>query len=108
MANCRAGPGRARTRVLPGWSPPGRRPDGTLRVWAVETGKLVRSVKVRPGRVKALAVSAEGKSAVFASEADHLLHIWDLEKGRSLHRHAGHAHGLLTVAFSADGKEVVT
>ncbi|HKB38761.1 MAG TPA: hypothetical protein VKD72_20125, partial [Gemmataceae bacterium] len=77
-------------------------------VWAVDTGKLVRSVKVRPGRVKALVVSAEGKTAVFASEADHLLHIWDLEKVRSLHRHAGHAHGLLTVAFSADGKEVVT
>ena len=90
--------------------------DRTLKIWDVETGRSLRTLATRttpnaiPGHsdsVNAVAVTADGKRAVSASE-DKTLKVWDLETGRVLHTIEGHSTGVSCVAVTADGKRAVS
>jgi WD40 repeat protein len=82
--------------------------DDVLRVWEAATGKLLRSVKLRPGNVESLVLSGDGQTVAFRSGLDDRLRVWDLKKNRQLGKFVGHRSGPLHVGFSADGKEVIT
>src|SRR5262249_54660198 len=82
--------------------------DDVLRVWEAATGKLLRRLRLRPGDVRSLLLSADGKTNVFDSWIDNALHAWDLEKKRPLRTFPGYRNGPLLVALSVAGTEVVT
>ncbi len=81
--------------------------DGVVRVWDVESGKLVKSlVGVGRGGVTGLAVSGDGKIAASGGsglEEGGNVHLWDVEKGKLKHRFpAFRRHSSVRVALSKD------
>jgi WD40 repeat protein len=63
--------------------------DRALRVWDLEKGKALRTLKGHSNRVQAVAVTPDGYRAVSASH-DQTLRLWDLENGQILHVLQGH------------------
>jgi WD40 repeat protein len=79
--------------------------DGTLRVWNVERGEVVRVLKGHSSPVTACALVGDGRRALSLSEEGTILG-WDLENGASILRlDTGLEYSY--VCFSGDGKRVV-
>jgi WD40 repeat protein len=109
------------------FSPDGRRvltasSDGSARIWDAATGGTITILRGAVqsgdvGLVKSAAFSPDGRRVVTAS-ADKTARIWDAETGRPivalearerpLLRSPYISDGLVSVAFSADGRRVVT
>jgi WD40 repeat protein len=68
---------------------------------------LLRTLEGHSFDVSGVAVTADGKRAVSASE-DHTLKVWDLESGRALRTLEGHSDVVSGVAVTADGKRAVS
>jgi WD40 repeat protein len=64
--------------------------DGTLKVWDLKSGAVLRHLTGHTNGVNAVAVTPDGKRAVSASD-DRTLRMWDLETGAAL------------LSFTADG-----
>ena len=81
--------------------------DKTLKVWDVETGRVLRTLEGHGGWVNGVALSGDGRRAVSAS-SDTTLKVWDLETGRELHILTGHGGWVNGVALSGDGRLAVS
>jgi len=64
--------------------------DKTLKVWDLQTGRIVLTIEGHSDRVEDVAVTSDGKRAISASW-DKTLKVWDLETGRALLTLEGHA-----------------
>jgi len=75
--------------------------DNTLRIWDVETGKLVREMRGHTHTISSIAYAPNGRRAVTAS-FDRSVRVWDVETGKEVARVDG--EGWCTeAAFSFDG-----
>ena len=81
--------------------------DKTLKVWDLETGRALRTLRGHSDSVTGVAVTADGKRAVSASW-DKTLKVWDLETGRAVRTLEGHSDFVYGVAVTADGKRAVS
>jgi WD40 repeat protein len=84
------------------------RAHGSIEVWSVDTGKLIRSFKAHAGRVEALGASPDGN--LLASGSDHgqlQLWSWDGQRKATLSGHDGTAI-VSAVAFSPDSSRVAS
>jgi WD40 repeat protein len=63
--------------------------DETLKVWDLESGRALHTLKGHSKGVNGVAVTVDGKRAVSASD-DKTVKVWDLESGRALHTLKGH------------------
>ena len=82
--------------------------DGGLCLWDVASGKELRQVRAG-GFVTALAFHPDGKTV--ASGGHHgtfAIHFWDTATGKERIPHAGHTIPVSAVAWTPDGKSVVT
>jgi WD40 repeat protein len=61
----------------------------------------------RVGLTDELALSPDGKRAISAGSHDHTARLWDVESGKEIHR-LDHKEAVWAVAFSPDGKRVLT
>src|SRR5262249_15608839 len=68
----------------------------TIRLWEVESGKLVHELKGHQGWVQHTAFTPDGKLLVSAS-MDKTLRLWDVATGREVRVLTGHAGGVQTV-----------
>ncbi|WP_437959531.1 NB-ARC domain-containing protein [Sorangium sp. So ce119] len=81
--------------------------DGTLKMWDLGTGLLVRTLEGHTGRVDGVTVTADGRFAVSAS-SDKTLKIWDLSIGQVVRTLAGHTDNVTGVAVTPDGRFAVS
>jgi hypothetical protein len=81
--------------------------DGTLSLWDIHSGKLLRSLRGHEGAVNAVIFSPDGRTLVSASY-DETLRLWDVATGKLLHELSGHQAAVLTAAFSPDGKRIAS
>ncbi len=91
-------------------TPDGRRvvsgsEDGTLKVWDLESGRVVATLEGHAGEVRACAVTPDGRRVISGSE-DGTLKVWDLESGRVVATLRGHAGSVNACAVTADGRAV--
>ena len=88
--------------------------DGIIPLWDVKTGQLLRELHglsdVRD--VRAVGFSRDGK-VLATGDYDNkqslpVIRLWDAATGKELRRIEGRFHGIESLAFSADGKTVIT
>ena len=82
-------------------------PDGTLRLWDLESGQRLRTLEGHTREVSAVAVTPDGRRAVSASE-DQTLRLWDLGSGQTLRTLEGHTNWVSAVVVTLDGHRAVS
>ena len=82
--------------------------DRTVKVWEVESGRLLRSLEGHAGSVNAVAVSPDGRFIVSGGSWDTTVKVWKVESGRLLHSQEGHTGPVNAVAVSPDGRTIVS
>src|SRR4029453_18466394 len=75
--------------------------DGTVRVWELRHGQLLRTFEHRRLGVRAVATTTDGR-IVLSGGADGMLYLWDTDRGELVARFSGEARRARTaVALSA-------
>jgi RNA polymerase sigma factor (sigma-70 family) len=86
--------------------------DGTIPLWEVRTGKLVRELRREQKMVLALAFSPDGKTLASGDldpKGDAAgVCLWDVAGGKVVREIKGDLGPVSSVAFSADGKAVLS
>ncbi|MFP6685915.1 MAG: WD40 repeat domain-containing protein, partial [Polyangiaceae bacterium] len=78
---------------------------GTVIVWEIRTGAIVKTFRAHEGAVMALAHWSDGSRWASASK-DRKVRIWDTRSGKML-RELQHDDGLSGLSLSPDGKRLV-
>ena len=90
-------------------------PDKTVRVWEIETGRLLRVLRVPIDRVEAASsatsISPDGKLILVGGQLSDdreqfCVYVFDLESGQLIHRLTGLPGGASRFRFSPDGTMV--
>jgi WD40 repeat protein len=76
--------------------------DGVVRIWNLETGKIVRRLKDHSKEVTSVACSPDGKVLASAS-MDGTVRFWDSTTGDLFRIIRGHSTGVTSIAFAPDG-----
>jgi WD40 repeat protein len=93
-------------------------PDGKLLAYGsqeeficlydTETGRKVRKFDKLDSAAMQLAFSPDGCTLAWASENDPPVHVIELASGKERHVFTGHRGGILSLAFSPDGRVLVS
>jgi WD40 repeat protein/tetratricopeptide (TPR) repeat protein len=82
--------------------------DGVICLWDLNTGECLRHLSASDGHgVGSLAFSPDGER-LLASSSDGMLRMWDVESGRALFKIQAHPMGSWAVAFSHDGRHILS
>jgi WD40 repeat protein len=81
--------------------------DGTVRLWDVETGRLVRALVGHNSYVSGLDWSPDGSTLASAGTYDITVRLWDTRTGRPLRILRGHPAEVTQVKWSPDGRNVL-
>lgn len=102
--------GHASNVLSVAFSPDGKRivsgSYDTVKVWDAQSGQETLGLKER--NVSCLAFSPDGKCIVGGSTDTQLVKVWDAESGQRVMTLKGHTWSVLHVAFSQDGKRIVS
>jgi WD40 repeat protein len=91
--------------------------EGSARIWDAATGQKVRTLNDHIDAVNSAAFSPDGKQIVTAGcDRKHWpsvceegsVRIWDAATGQEVRQLSGHTGVVLSVAYSPDGKQIVT
>jgi WD40 repeat protein len=93
--------------------------DGTARLWDLEAGIEIERVSEQPEAVWAVAISRDGKRALFSLGmkqvngewtpiTDHAIRYWDLEKHKLIRLLSGHTEDIRSLTFTADGRRALS
>ncbi len=77
-----------------------------LRVWDVETGEQVGTLRGHSGAVGTVVYSPDGKT--LASGGDTTVRLWDVDTGKVRSILRGHENSVESLAFSADGQTLAS
>jgi len=81
--------------------------DGTIKLWHLETGELIRTFKEETGAIHAIALSPDGETIASGSE-DKTVRLWHLSSGKLDGTFTGHSLPVNAVAFTPDGQTLVS
>jgi len=82
---------------------------GKIKVWDMETGRRLATLKGHSGWVLCVAVFPDGRRVVSGScDNDKTLKVWDVATGKCVATLEGHSYGVMSVAISPDGRRVVS
>jgi WD40 repeat protein len=81
--------------------------DGTIRLWDVESGRLVRALIGHNSYVSGLDWSPDGNTLASAGTYDANVRLWDTRTGQPLRVLKGHPAEVTLVKWSPDGRTVL-
>src|SRR5262245_29096530 len=79
----------------------------TLKLWELARGKVLGQVKL-PGWAYGYSLLPDGKTVLATSHGRMMFGIWDVTTGRRLSPATGHESNLRHLAFTPDGKNLLT
>ncbi len=83
--------------------------DRTIGVWDLTTGRQLRQISgVADEHGARVAVSPDGRRALFGTFHDRAVRLWDLETDAEIERFNGHTSDPWYVAFAPDGRRAVS
>ncbi len=77
--------------------------DNTIKIWNLQTGELIRTLTGYLTAILSVAIHPDGKTLASSSK-DEIIRLWNLQTGGILETFSG----LSLLAFSADGKTLVS
>ena len=81
--------------------------DGTVRVWALEDGQCLGTLRGHEGRVLAVALD-EAQARVVSAGEDGAVRDWGLRSLECVEAWRSHAQAVTAVALSPDGARVLS
>ncbi|MEG4589431.1 serine/threonine-protein kinase [Microcoleus sp. MOSTC5] len=82
---------------------------GTIRIWNVRTGRLVRTLNSVHSKKSVNTLAVSPNSSIFASGGgDNNVILWDLKTGRRMRTIPAHKAVVNAIAFSGDGKTLAS
>ncbi|AFY33476.1 WD40 repeat domain-containing protein [Calothrix sp. PCC 7507] len=81
--------------------------DSTIKVWDLETGELIRTLKGHRDEVCAIALSPD-EQIIASGSADKTIKLWHVKTGELLATFTGHTNTVTAVAFTASGEMLVS
>jgi WD40 repeat protein len=82
--------------------------DGTCKLWELNTGFVVREFEQHPGAILSCAINKMNQSVVATGCDDWEARIFSTGESPAKHVLAGHHHKVYTVAFTSDGKHLLS
>jgi WD40 repeat protein len=82
--------------------------DNTMKVWEVETGRLVRVFEGHTDTILVVAVSPDGNQALTGGGFDGIIKLWDLNTGELIRSLDAHPTGVFSLAFSPNGQQALS
>jgi hypothetical protein len=92
--------------------------DNLVRLWDMATGKELRRFAGHTNKVTSVGFSPDGRRAASSSgrtvrnenlvPVDSAVRLWDVETGRELRRLVGHTDAVACVAFSPEGRRLLS
>jgi WD40 repeat protein len=81
--------------------------DRSIKLWDLESGKLLRTITNTGGYANAISFSPDGRRLVHGAE-DKTVRIWDAETGAALRTITGHTGYVNEARYSPDGKRIAS
>jgi WD40 repeat protein len=81
--------------------------DKTIKIWDLETGILLRTLKGHGDEVLAVNLSPDGKM-IASGSVDKTIKLWHLETGELLATFTGHSQAVTAVTFTVSGEMIVS
>ncbi|MEG4071921.1 AAA-like domain-containing protein [Microcoleus sp. Pol14D4] len=81
--------------------------DNTIKLWHLESQKLIATLTGHSNRVNSVAFSPDGLTVASAS-SDNTIQLWHLESHKPIATLSGHSNSVRSVAFSPDGKRLAS
>jgi WD40 repeat protein len=83
--------------------------DGTIKLWDVKSGKLLRIMKGRSSDVRSVVFSPDGKLIASGNNDESgRVELWSVESGKLVRQFGGDSDYVRSLAFSPDGRMVVS
>ncbi len=83
-------------------------PQKKIRLWDLETGAPLATLKAPRSYCWKVALSNDGALAVSASGSDKLVHVWDLREEKELAPLEGHTKAIDVLVFAPDGQTLAS
>ncbi|OCQ90706.1 hypothetical protein BCD64_28575 [Nostoc sp. MBR 210] len=81
--------------------------DQTIKIWHLETGRLIRTLKGHTDRVYAIALSPD-EQIIASGSADKTIKLWHFNTGELLGTFTGHSNIVTSLAFTTSGDMLVS
>ncbi|WP_414756702.1 WD40 repeat domain-containing protein, partial [Anabaena sp. CCY 9910] len=81
--------------------------EKTIKVWNLQSKKLLFTLKGHTDLVTALAITPDGKYLISGSK-DKTLNVWDIENIKLLFTLYGHSDSITDITVTNDGKQVIS
>ncbi len=75
--------------------------DPTIKVWSIETGKIVQAFEKAEGRLGAINISNDGKN-ILSSTGNKNVYVWGLPDGNLKNQLRGHNSNITEIKVSSD------
>ena len=82
--------------------------DATVRLWDIQTGKLVHTFIGHEGPVYGLAATSDGRRIFSVSNRDSSVRVWDVEAGTALNTLKPNSLHTLAIAITPDDCYIIT
>ena len=81
--------------------------DGSIEIWNIANGQLIRTLATNIISTESLAFSPDAKLIISGGQ-DRIIRIWDVKSGQKLKELKGHSGDISRVSFSNDGKLILS
>ncbi len=82
--------------------------DATVRLWDIQTGKLVHTFIGHEGPVYGLVATSDGRRVFSVSDRDSAVRVWDVEAGTALNTLTPNSLHTIAIAITPDDCYVIT